>query len=150
MNIRYKTPNFEYEWEEAERYPFLNKRGINKWIELAKSGKPVKVTKGSVASINNTDAADPDSFNSLDDDKKERFQKSYESGEIEMPIVMITPDGKLELIAGNTRLTGLMKVGETAVVWLIDARSLKETRISKIGTDVGSSEWFRFMMNRFS
>lgn len=150
MSVRYKTPNFEAEWEEAERYPFFAKRGINKWIELAKSGKPVRVTKKTVANIHNTDAADPDSFDSLDADKKVRFQKSYENGEIEMPILMIAPNGKLELIAGNTRLTGLMKLGEPATVWLIDARPLQEMATSKTGMDVGSSEWYRFMMNRFS
>lgn len=150
MSIQYKTPNFEAEWEEAERYPFFAKRGINKWIELAKGGKPVRITAKHVGSISNTDAAEPESFDSLDDDKKERFAKAIEAGVVEMPIVMIDPNGKLELIAGNTRLTGLMKLGHDAQVWLVDARTLKEEVINKSGIDVGSNEWFRFMMNRFS
>lgn len=150
QEIHYKLPNFEYEWGEAERYPFFAKRGINKWIEIAKSGKPVKVNSKTVANINNTDAADPNAFDSLEDDKKERFLKAYAHGEIEMPIVMVDPDGKLELIAGNTRLTGMLGKQDSTQVWLISARHLKEITTSNEGMDVGSSDWFRFMMNRFT
>ena len=150
MSIRYKIPNFEAEWGEAERYPFFARRGINKWVEFAKGGKPVRVTAKHVAGIANTDAGNPSVFESLAEDKRERFAKCMESGEVEMPIVMINTEGKLELVAGNTRLTGLMKLGEDAQVWLVDARPMREIPTSKTGMDVGSNEWFRFMMNRFS
>ena len=150
MSIQYKIPNFEAEWGAAEQHPFFARRGINKWIEFAKGGKPVRVTAKHVADIANTNAADPSVFESFTEDKQARFAKCIESGEIEMPIVMINPEGKLELVAGNTRLTGLMKLGESAQVWLIDARPLREIPTSKTGMDVGSNEWFRFMMNRFS
>jgi len=41
-----------------------------------------------------------------------------------MPIVMIKPEGGMELIAGNTRLTGLMAKQGYAMVWMFSARSL--------------------------
>ena len=34
--IKYANPNFEYEWEEAMRYPELESLGKEGWVELAK------------------------------------------------------------------------------------------------------------------
>ena len=47
-------PNFDYEWEEANRYPEFQKIGKEKWIELAKKGEVVTIT--SATGISNTDA----------------------------------------------------------------------------------------------
>ena len=33
--MKFKLPNFDFEWEEAKRYPELEKLGKDKWIQLA-------------------------------------------------------------------------------------------------------------------
>jgi len=111
-------PNFDYEWEEANRYPEFQKIGKDAWIELAKKGKVVTIT--SAKGISNTDATEPDSFSSLDKDKQARALAQLDSGEIEMPIVAVYSDGHKELIGGNTRLTALMAKKIPAMVWQFD------------------------------
>jgi len=111
-------PNFDYEWEEANRYPEFQKIGKDAWIELAKKGKVVTIT--SATGISNTDATEPDSFSSLDKDKQARALAQLDSGEIEMPIVAVYSDGHKELIGGNTRLTALMAKKIPAMVWQFD------------------------------
>ena len=122
-------PQFGVEWEEAIRYPYLSALGKDGWVKLARlKGEPYMVTKDTVGKISNTDAADPDSFKQLEKDKQERFRMALLSGKVEMPIVMVKPQsegGGLELIAGNTRLTGLMAMQGYAMVWLFSARHLK-------------------------
>ena len=108
-------PNFNYEWEEANRYPEFQKIGKEKWIELAKKGEVVTIT--SATGISNTDATEPDSFSSLDKDKQARALAQLDSGNIEMPIVAVYSDGHKELIGGNTRLTALMAKKIPAMVW---------------------------------
>ena len=43
--IQYTKPNFENEWEEALRYPEFEDMGKEKWIEIAKQGKPIAFSK---------------------------------------------------------------------------------------------------------
>ena len=108
-------PNFDFEWKEAERYPEFVKIGKEAWIELASKGKAVTIK--SAKGINNTDAADPDSFKSLDKDKQARVLAQLKSGNVEMPIVAVYPDGWKELIGGNTRLTAMLAQDGRATVW---------------------------------
>jgi hypothetical protein len=115
-NIKYKTPNFNSEWEEAERYPEFRKIGKDAWIELAGKGKAVTIR--SAKDINNTDAADPDSFASLDKTKQGRALDQLKSGTVEMPIVAVYSDGWKELVGGNTRLTAMMAQNGEATVWV--------------------------------
>ena len=122
--FRMTEPQFDVEWEEANRYPYLEKLGKEGWIELASKGEPYMVTKDIVGRIQNTDATDPDSFEQLEVAKKLRFDDAIKLGRVEMPIVMIKPEGGMELIAGNTRLTGLMAKQGYAMVWMFSARSL--------------------------
>ena len=114
-------PKFDVEWEEANRYPFLNKLGKDGWIELAQSGKVANVNSDTVKKIGNTGADGSEDFDDLEADKVERFRQAMKSGNVEMPIVMKMPNGKLELIAGNTRLIGLIDAKGKAKVWYIDA-----------------------------
>src|SRR6056300_184119 len=116
--ITFTKPNFNYEWEEANRYPEFQKIGKDAWIELAKKGKVVTIT--SATGISNTDATEPDSFSSLDKDKQARALAQLDSGNIEMPIVAVYSDGHKELIGGNTRLTALMAKKIPAMVWQFD------------------------------
>lgn len=108
-------PQFDVEWNEAARYPEFVAIGKDAWIELAKTGKAVTIKDAS--DIENTDAADSDSFKSLDPNKQKRALAQLEKDEVEMPIVAVYSDGFKELIAGNTRLTAMMAEKGKATVW---------------------------------
>jgi len=114
-NKAFVKPQFDVEWEEAARYPEFQKIGKDAWIELAKKGKSVTIK--SAKGINNTDAADPDSFKSLEPEKQKRALAQLEKGTVEMPIVAVYSDGYKELIGGNTRLTAMMARDGKATVW---------------------------------
>ena len=43
--IKYTKPNFDNEWEEANRYPEFQDMGKEKWIEIANQGKPIAFSK---------------------------------------------------------------------------------------------------------
>jgi len=111
-----RVPNFDFEWSEAERYPEFVQMGKDNWIKMAKSGK--KVTIHSAKDINNTDAADTDSFDSLDQNKQQRAMSQLRKGDVEMPIIAVYPDGYKELIGGNTRLTAMFRDNGQANVWM--------------------------------
>ena len=111
-------PNFDFEWDEAKRYPEFEKLGKDKWIELAKSGKEEKITDAS--NINNTDAGAPESFYDLEKDKQQRALQQIARGDVELPIIARYSDGHLELIGGNTRLTAMMLRKGSAKVWMFD------------------------------
>ena len=114
-DIIYTKPNLENEWEEAARYPEFVSIGKEAWIKLAKAGKAVTIT--SAKDINNTDAADPDSFKLLNKDKQSRALSQIKQGSVEMPIVAVYPDGRKELIAGNTRLTATLAKYGKSTLW---------------------------------
>ena len=111
----YVAPQLDIEWDEAQRYPEFRKIGKAAWIELASKGKAVTITDAS--DINNTDAADPDSFKTLDPAKQKRALAQVEKGDVELPIVAVYSDGYKELIGGNTRLTAMMAKNGKAIVW---------------------------------
>jgi hypothetical protein len=112
---KFVEPNFDFEWEEAERYPEFVKLGKDAWIELARKGKAITIN--SAQGINNTDAADPDSFKLLAPEKQKRALAQLEKGTVEMPIVAVYSDGQKELIGGNTRLTAMMARDGKATIW---------------------------------
>ena len=122
----FAEPQFDIEWEEANRYPFLDKLGKDGWIELAQTGKVANVNSNIVKKIGNTGADGSETLADLEPEKVQRLKKAMKSGTIEMPIVMKMPNGKLELIAGNTRLIGLISTEGKAKVWYIDASKLDE------------------------
>ena len=112
--VKFTKPNFDYEWEEAERYPklFPDKQT---WLDAVKSGVEVEVDCG--MDIQNTDMCEPDV--DLEPAKVDRVQKMVDSGNIELPIVM-KYKGKYELIGGNTRLVALKKAGLPTKAWIFN------------------------------
>ena len=112
--VKFTKPNFDYEWEEAERYPklFPDKQT---WLDAVKSGVEVEVDCG--MNIQNTDMCEPDV--DLEPAKVDRVQKMIDSGNIELPIVM-KYKGKYELIGGNTRLVALKKAGLPTKAWVFN------------------------------
>ena len=112
--VKFTKPNFDYEWEEAERYPklFPDKQT---WLDTVRSGVEAKVDCG--MDIQNTDMCETDV--DLEPAKVDRVQKMIDSGNIELPIVMKYKD-KYELIGGNTRLVALKKAGLPTKAWVFN------------------------------
>ena len=121
--INFTMPNFDYEWGEANRYPEYRKIGKEEWIKLAKTGKVVDVDNRMANDIENTEAGEEhryDYWDGLVKAKRDRFTKALSSGQIELPIIARYSDGYLELVAGNTRLTGMMRELGRAKAWVYD------------------------------
>ena len=123
VKINFTMPNFDYEWGEANRYPEYRKIGKEEWIKLAKTGKAIDVDNRLANDIENTEAGEEhryDYWDGLVKAKRDRFTKALSSGQIELPIIARYSDGYLELVAGNTRLTGMMRELGRAKAWVYD------------------------------
>ena len=121
--INFTMPNFDFEWEEANRYEQYRVLGKEKWIKLAKTGKAVDVDNRMANDIENTEAGEEfryDYWDGLVQAKRDRFTKALSSGQIELPIIARYSDGQMELISGNTRLTGMMRELGKAKAWIYD------------------------------
>ena len=110
--IEFSKPNFEYEWEEAQRYPdlFPDKQT---WLDAVQNGTVTDVHCG--MKMGNTDFCEPDV--DLDSEKVKRVDGMVKSGKVELPIVMKYKN-KYELIGGNTRLVALEKLGLPTRAWV--------------------------------
>ena len=115
MEVKYTKPNFEYEWGEAIRYPEFKEMGKESWIELANKGYITKYSKIKDV-LGNVDL----NFDGLEKPKKQRFQSAFENEKIELPIVVKFSDKDYDLVAGNTRLSGLVKNGEDPSLWVVE------------------------------
>ena len=117
QSIQYTKPNFEFEWEEATRYPEFEEMGKEEWIKLANKGHKVKYSK--IKNIlGNVDLE----FDTLLPDRKKRFNQAYESGIIEMPLVVKFSDNDYDLIGGNTRLAGLVSKNIDPTLWVVELK----------------------------
>ena len=114
-SISFYKPDFENEWEEAQRYPklFPNKKI---WFDKVEKGKTTTVN--CQMNINNTDFCEYDGVE-LEPEKVKRVNKIVGSGKIELPIVM-NQNGKYELIGGNTRLVALKSKDLPTKAWVFD------------------------------
>jgi hypothetical protein len=112
--VQYNNPNFKKEWMEAKRYPEFKEMGREKWIELAKQGNITKYSKIKNV-LGNVDL----DFEDLEEPKKQRFEKAFENGIIEMPIAVKFDDNDYDLVAGNTRLAGLIKNNIDPNIWIV-------------------------------
>jgi len=135
-DVAYVEPQFDAEWEEANRYPYIRKLGREGWRKLAKTGKTITVNNNNVKKIGNTGADGSESLDELEPKKVERFKRAMDAGTIEMPIVIKQPNGSYDLVAGNTRLIGLMNTHGEAKVWLVDANKLKQPVKESFDTQV--------------
>ena len=113
--IKYTNPNFNKEWEEAERYDEFVEMGKQKWIEVANKGKAVSYSSIK-DKLGNVDLK----FDKLEEPKKQRFNAAYEKGVIEMSIAVKFDDNDYDLVAGNTRVAGLVKNGIDPKIWIVD------------------------------
>jgi len=117
--VKYILPNFDYEWEEAKRYPEFIEMGKNNWMKLAKNGNDIFYSdiKNIIGNIDLN-------FNDLEQSKKNRFIKSFNSRNVEMPIAVKFSDTDYDLVAGNTRLAGLLKNNIDPKIWIIDISNI--------------------------
>jgi hypothetical protein len=113
--MKFKKPNFDFEWDEALRYREFEDMGKEGWINLAKNGYMTKYSEIKDV-LGNVDL----DFDTLEEPKKERFKQSIKLGKMELPIVVKFSDEDYDLIAGNTRLSGLIGKGVDAPLWVVD------------------------------
>ena len=113
--INYTNPNFRDEWEEAIRYPEFKEMGVKNWIKIANKGYITNYSKIK-DKLGNVDLK----FNSLEEPKKQRFQDALNKGNIEMSIAVKFSDNDYDLVAGNTRISGLVKNQIDPKIWIVD------------------------------
>jgi hypothetical protein len=117
--IKYKLPNFDFEWGEAKRYPEFTEIGKINWIKLAKKGSDVFYSE----IRNKLGNVDLD-FDGLVEPKKQRFEIAFKNNTVEMPIAVKFSDNDYDLVAGNTRLAGLVKNNIDPKIWIIDISNI--------------------------
>ena len=125
-NIEYIKPNFEYEWEEAIRYPEFKEMGFDNWLRIAENGHVVNFSEIKDR-LGNVDL----DFDGLDKDKKTRFIKALENDQIELPIAVKFSKNDYDLVGGNTRLSGLVSKGIDPKIWIVDLTALKEVQLTE-------------------
>lgn len=113
--IRYIKPNFDSEWEEAQRYPEFVDMGRLEWIKMGRNGYVVKFSDIKDV-LGNVDL----DFDNLEVIKRKFVLQYIKDGLIEYPIVVKFSDTDYDLIAGNTRLSGLVKYGYDPKLWVVD------------------------------
>ena len=118
-DIKYITPNFNSEWEEAERYPEFVEMGRLNWIKRGKAGYVVPFSK-----IRNVLGNVDLNFEELHPIKKKFVLQYIADGLIEHPIVVKFSDDDYDLVAGNTRLSGLVKFGYDPKLWVVDISNI--------------------------
>ena len=117
--LQFVPPNAEIEWKEAERYPEFAEAGEQTWVKSLESGK--KELWNSLEDVTNFQS----DVEELNPEKIKRVIEKIKQGTIELPIVGRWPNGEYELIAGNTRIALLLRLGITPHVWVIDFPSEK-------------------------
>lgn len=121
-DINYTNPNFDTEWQEAKRYinhPQIEKKikwTKEEWLNKVKNGKIIKFSE--IKNLENI--TNHEEFNDLFPEKVERFITAFAKKNIELPIAVKYPNGRYELIAGNTRVAGLRLKGYDPKIWVFD------------------------------
>ena len=133
--MEYLKPNFEHEWSEALRYREFEKMGEEKWIEKASKDFEISNYNSIKDILTNVDI----DFDTLDDEKKKRFEKDFKKGKVEIPIVVKFSDTDYDLLGGNTRLAGLIKKGINPKFWVVDMTKKKEEEVKETGADSSGS-----------
>lgn len=115
--IKFANPNFDFEWNEAVKIPEFNDMGKKTWQEFAKTGQKIKFSQISNKTKNPISTQ-------IDPVKKQRFEKAYEKGVVEMPIIVKLSEDDYDVLAGKTRINQLLKKHIDADVWLIDISNM--------------------------
>jgi len=132
--MKYSKPNFEHEWSEALRYREFEKMGKNKWLEKASKDFEICNFSSIKEILNNVDL----DYDTLEDEKKKRFEKHFKEGEVEIPMVVKFGENDYDLLGGNTRLAGLIGKGINPKLWVVDMTKKKE-EVKETGADSSGS-----------
>ena len=132
--MEYLKPNFKHEWPEALRYREFEKMGEDKWIERASKDFEISNYNSIKSVLTNVDL----DFDTLDKEKKKRFEKDFKKGKVEIPIVVKFSDTDYDLLGGNTRLAGLISKDINPKLWVVDMTKKKE-EVKETGADSSGS-----------
>lgn len=113
--MEFIKPNFDFEWQEANRYPEFKNIGKTQWIKTAQKGSVIMYSEIKDV-LSNVDL----DFSNLETDKKKRFKKAIQSDKVELPIVVKFHNQDYDLVSGNTRLAGLVNMYNDSPLWLVD------------------------------
>ena len=119
--MKYTKPNFDEEWMEALRYREFEKMGKDGWLDIASKNYTI-VSFDKIEDVLNNVNLD---YDSLEEDKRKRFEEAFAKGEVEIPIAVKFADDDYDLLGGNTRLAGLLENGINAKLWVIDLTKQK-------------------------
>lgn len=138
--MQYKFPDFGHEYLEALRYREFERIGKDAWIELAKENGFITDYSKIKDVLSNVDL----DFELLDPEKKERFEKHFATGVLELPIAVKFSDTDYDLLGGNTRTAGMIKNGIDPKLWVVDMT--KEKINENMKSDVKEDCWSNYKM----
>ena len=133
--MKYLKPNIDHEWMEALRYREFEKMGKDSWKDIASNDYDITNYNKIKDVLKNVDL----DFDTLEDEKKKRFNKSFKKGEVEIPMVVKFGDDDYHLLGGNTRLAGLIEKGINPKLWVVDMTKKKKEEVKETGTDSSGS-----------
>jgi len=113
QEMAYQKPNFEKVWPQVSNNMFVNSLGVDKWIELAQSGKDSKISLPSMDKV-------------LDYDPSVKGKDNVKHSHVDMPIILKSPMGDYHLLNGNDTLNAIMDLHGNAKVWYVDASNVNE------------------------
>lgn len=113
QEMAYQKPNFEKIWPQVSNNMFVNSLGMDKWIELAQSGKDSKISLPSMDNV-------------LDYDPSVKGKDNVTHSHVNMPIILKSPMGDYHLLSGNDTLNAIMDLHGNAKVWYVDASNVNE------------------------
>jgi hypothetical protein len=129
IQIKYKQPNFDYEWDEATRYPEFMEMGYDNWMAVAKEGYVTDYNsiKGMLGNVDLN-------LSNLEQEKVQRVMTQLQTGSVETPIVVKFNHNDYDLLAGNTRLATIVKGGGNPKLWVVDISN--DTQLSPKELDI--------------
>jgi hypothetical protein len=90
--------------------------GKDAWVGFASKHFQIVSYKSIKDHLGNVDL----DFNSLDKNKKKRFETAFNNGEVEIPVAVKFGEDNYDLVGGNTRLAGLIKNNINPKLWVVD------------------------------
>lgn len=116
-DMKYLKPNFQNEWQNAEKMPEFHGMEKKEWADFAAQGYQVKLNEV-INSIQNMDFCD------ICPKKRAIVQNQIANGELEIPVLAKLDEEKYEVISGKTRICELLKKNLNPPVWIVDLSSL--------------------------
>ena len=133
--MKYLKPNIDHEWMEALRYREFEKMGKDSWKDIASNDYDITNYNKIKDVLKNVDL----DFDTLEDEKKKRFNKAFKKGKVEIPMVVKFGDDDYHLLGGNTRLAGLIEKGINPKLWVVDMTKKKKEEVKETGADSSGS-----------